>query len=100
MGQARRAREAARIHTVPLGQYEHVASAHHAEFPKPVPGQHLWTLIGMWRIDPATLAASGPTAAPVLLDHENLVSIEGPGCFWCEQPYSPDLAAEPCAGEP
>jgi hypothetical protein len=67
---------------------------HHAHIPDPRPGEHMWTVVGMWRI------ANPNRGGRIDLDLENLVTLEGPGCFVCEQPYTPELAAKPCAGEP
>ncbi len=36
----------------------------------------------------------------VNLDLENLLTIDGPGCFICEEIFSPQLAALPCPGNP
>ncbi|MGW5291528.1 hypothetical protein [Streptomyces bacillaris] len=33
-----------------------------------------------------------------ILDHENLLTIEGTGCFKCEQPYSKYIAHRKCTG--
>ncbi len=60
------------------------------DLPVPKPGIHLWVVMPMFQVD--------PTADRVELDRENLLTIEGPGCFWCEQPWSPELAAHPCTG--
>lgn len=65
---------------------------YNATLPTPPPGEHLWTLLGVWRI-------TDPTADHVDLDIENLLSIEGPGCFVCERPYAVAVAG-PCPGEP
>lgn len=59
-------------------------------WPARVPGQHLWIVVPMFRVN--------PEAERVDLDGENLLSIEGPGCFWCEQPWTSELAAKPCGG--
>lgn len=61
---------------------------HHHTFPNRVPGQHMWIVLSMFRVD--------PTADRAFLDRENLLSIEGPGCFWCERSYTPEIAAKPC----
>jgi hypothetical protein len=55
------------------------------------PGTHLWVYVAAW-------AAADPRAAEAHLDSENLVSITGPGCFKCEQPFSNRLARKPCRG--
>lgn len=61
-------------------------------FPDPVPGKHLWIVAGMWSVN--------PTAERFELDTENLLNLTCPGCFWCEQEYTPGLACRPCPGEP
>ena len=32
------------------------------------------------------------------LDHENLLSVNGPGCYKCEKTYSAKVDAAPCTG--
>lgn len=59
--------------------------------PETRPGKHLWVIAGMWRVDPRQVNE-------VHLDLENLISIEGPGCYHCEQAYTPELAARSCEG--
>lgn len=59
----------------------------------PGPGKHLWIIAGCWRVDPESIAGRD-----CHLDIENLLSLDGPGCFKCEQHYSPELAAKPCSG--
>ncbi len=59
---------------------------------RPTPdGEHMWILVGMWKVDPEERGR-------VHLDLENLLTIEGPGCFKCEQPWSPELAKTRCPG--
>lgn len=65
---------------------------HHADMPTPKPGDHQWTVLAMWHVN--------PTADHLDLDTENLLTIEGPGCYICEQTWSPEAAAKPCPGEP
>lgn len=63
----------------------------------PRTGDHLWMVVAVYRCaDPATVA-SGQT---VHMDAENLLSIEGPGCFHCEQPWTERLAQRRCKGRP
>lgn len=57
------------------------------------PGQHLWMALGMWQI-------KDPSSGKLMLDVENLMTIEGPGCYICEEPYTPELAAKACPGDP
>lgn len=63
-------------------------------------GEHLWTLLTMHRVsdDMIRRLNNGETPGPELLDHENLLTLEGPGCFKCEQPYTPYLAHRKCTG--
>jgi hypothetical protein len=68
------------------------------------PGEHLWIMTAAWRLtDPAKAYAATMTPEfdednSYLLDGENIISLAGPGCFKCEQIYSPTLAAQPCTG--
>lgn len=63
---------------------------HHKQMTDPGQGKHLWTVVGCWSVQPGKTGYN--------LDIENLLTIEGPGCFKCEQPYTSELAAEPCKG--
>jgi len=62
----------------------------------PRSGDHIWLIITAYRVDPARWT---PGHSPHL-DTENLVSIVGPGCYYCERPYSERLARRRCPGEP
>lgn len=55
------------------------------------PGAHLWVYVAGW-------AAADPRARQAQLDAENLISLTGPGCWKCEQPFSNRLAKRPCRG--
>jgi len=72
----------------------------HAELADPGPGEHLWTILTMHRVgdDMIRRLNAGEPAGPALLDHENLLTLEGPGCFKCEEPYSRYLAHRKCTG--
>lgn len=63
----------------------------HATLPEPN-GRHLWIFAGMWRVQ-------NPAASHQNFDVENLLTVEGPGCFWCEQTWKPTIGAK-CPGEP
>jgi hypothetical protein len=63
---------------------------YHKSMTDPGEGKHLWTVVGCWSVIPG---ADGYN-----LDIENLLTIEGPGCYKCEQPFSQELAAKPCGG--
>lgn len=56
----------------------------------PGPGVHLWTVITMFKVT--------PSADDFFLDQENLITIQGPGCYKCERPFSPALDQTPCPG--
>lgn len=62
---------------------------HHATLP-PFNGRHLWCFVGMWTV-------KNPAASYQNFDMENLVTVEGPGCFWCEQQWSSTIGAH-CPG--
>lgn len=62
------------------------------DFPEQRPGVHLWTTMHLYR-------CAEPEADQFFADMENLITIEGPGCYWCEEPYTRDLAGKPCKGE-
>jgi len=59
------------------------------------PGAHVWVMLGAWQIPDPSAITSRETFT---LDHENLINLSGPGCYKCEQEYSPELAASPCTG--
>lgn len=62
----------------------------------PRAGDHLWTVVTMYQVDPAKW--SDPDHLPIL-DHESLLTVAGPGCYYCEQRYSPQLASRRCKGD-
>jgi hypothetical protein len=72
-----------------------IEAAHkaHARFASPPPGIHQWIVMASW-------AVKNPRATQYQLDVENLLTIEGPGCFVCEEPFNEQMAALPCPGEP
>lgn len=61
----------------------------------PRTGDHLWMVATVYRVVPQQW--TDPTHTPTL-DAENLLSMVGPGCYHCGQPYSPRLATRRCAG--
>jgi len=65
-----------------------VVGFHGAPLPERKPGEHMWIVLTMYRVN--------PVADRYDLDRENLLTIEGPGCYWCEQPYTAELASRPC----
>ncbi|RFU83586.1 hypothetical protein DY218_27140 [Streptomyces triticagri] len=66
----------------------------------PGPGEHLWTVIVMHRVSDETIRAfnRAEKAPSGLFDGDSLMSIQGPGCYKCEQPYDRSMAIRPCTG--
>jgi len=64
-----------------------------SDLPAVVPGEHYWIVAGMWKIDPESWCSG----KQVHLDLENMVSIDGPGCFHCGVAWSKDVG--PCPGD-
>jgi hypothetical protein len=62
----------------------------------PHSAEHLWVVLPMYRVDPKNLT-DGETG---YLDRENLLTIEGPGCYYCEKPYTKNLLMRRCTGNP
>lgn len=62
----------------------------------PRSGDHFWVMGLLYKVDPEKLAAGEQG----ILDTENLVSMQGPGCYYCEQVYTPLLAKRRCNGDP
>lgn len=50
----------------------------------PRTGNHLWLMHAAFKVDPSTW--TGDTKPH--LNAESLMALAGPGCFYCEQPYS------------
>lgn len=59
----------------------------------PRTGDHLWSVMTMYRVQPAMW--QDPTATPHL-DMENLLTVQGPFCYYCEKPYTALLATRRC----
>lgn len=66
---------------------------YHAPMAPPPAGVHQWVVVAAWVV-------KNPGGEQYNLDTENLLSIEGPGCLICEEPYTQELAAMRCPGEP
>jgi hypothetical protein len=65
---------------------------HNARIPLPPDGQHLWCNFAVFLL-------AHPDADSQLMDLENLITIEGPGCLICELPWDPVIDGEPCMGD-
>lgn len=57
--------------------------------------EHYWLMIASFHVKPEIWKPEDRAN----LDMENLVSLVGPGCFYCESSYSAELASKPCAGD-
>jgi hypothetical protein len=57
-------------------------------------GDHLWTAMATFLVDPERLTTGGPG----LLDSENLGGVYL-GCYRCEQAYEPRLLKRRCPGD-
>jgi len=55
-------------------------------------GRHLWIVAAVFRV-------ANPAATNFNLDLENALTLEGPGCWHCEQQWKPTIGAK-CPGEP
>lgn len=60
-------------------------------------GDHLWTVLTMYRVADPAAAMSGHTQ---YLDSENLLMTTPIGCYYCEQTYTKTLADRRCPGKP
>lgn len=71
-----------------------------AQLVDPGPGEHFWTILTMHRVGDEAIRRlnRGEDPGTGLLDHENLLTVEGPGCFKCEQQYSRYIAHRKCTG--
>jgi hypothetical protein len=65
----------------------------------PPPGKHLWIVAVTHVVSDDSAAAAYHGTGRVNLDAETVASLVT-GCYVCEEPYSPGLAARACAGEP
>lgn len=63
----------------------------HATMPEYV-GKHLWIFV-------AVFAVQEPARSNQDFDSENLLTIEGPGCYWCEQVWKSTIGSK-CPGVP
>lgn len=63
----------------------------------PATHKHLWVAVTMYEVNPAR--AVDPDQ-PTYLDSENLLTVAGPACFYCEEGYTPRRAASRCPGQP
>jgi len=82
---------------VSTGQTERIDPVDRIPDFDPRSGDHLWTVITAYRVVPEQW--KDPTHTPHL-DHESLLSVTAPGCFHCEEYWTPRLASRRCPGKP
>lgn len=76
---------------VSTGLKQESVSKFHATLPA-FNGRHMWVFTGMWQVQ-------NPAREQHHFDFENLLTVEGPGCFWCEQVWTATIGAH-CPGDP
>jgi hypothetical protein len=66
----------------------------------PGAGEHLWVMAAAFQVADSTIKAmnEGKDPGDQHMDHENLISLQGPGCYKCEEPYSKRMALRRCKG--
>lgn len=89
---AQAVRDAGRIVPVEVGPKVEAVQHHGAALPEVVPGEHCWVTAALWRV-------TDPKAEKFHLDLENLISIDGPGCFHCGVTFAEPKAKQPCPGD-
>jgi hypothetical protein len=82
------------------GVRQTIQPRHLPEDPEPG-GSHQWVITGAWRLSEAEAErqATGK-GGEVHLDVENLLAVDGPGCWVCEQVWTPAIARSACPGDP
>lgn len=63
-------------------------------------GKHLWIFSVAFRAADELIErmGTGEPSGAVLFDHENVITVQGPGCYKCEQSFHPAMLAKPCRG--
>ena len=51
-------------------------------------GEHMWVMVSLYQVTPNNERYD--------MDMENLMTIEGPGCYYCERSWTEEVAASPC----
>lgn len=75
---------------------QQAANKFHADIIDPGEGRHLWIMTAIYEIKRPELLHTKDY--DLFLDLENLITLEGVGCFKCEKIYSGNLAGKPCKG--
>lgn len=73
---------------------------HNQDMTDPGEGEHLWIVSAIFKVSQVTIETlnRGEDPGAVNLDHENLLTIEGPGCWKCEEKYSKRMSFRRCTG--
>lgn len=79
--------------STPANTVRVAAEVHRVPAYDPDTGAHLWVVTAYWKVNPSD------DGLPIL-DRENMISLFGPMCYWCERAYSPAVEAERCLGRP
>jgi hypothetical protein len=61
----------------------------------PFRGEHFWMVAVAYHVLPELVSMAGPSS----LDHENIVSVTGIFCCYCDRPLIEYLIKEPCNGQ-
>lgn len=59
-------------------------------------GKHFWVVNVVFRANPENMENE---KEPFYADHENIVNFNGPGCYFCYQFYTPEIAAQKCRAD-
>lgn len=78
--------------------YEYVSEVNRIPEYDLIARKHLWIMTVVYSVDPEKVArpAEGDQA---ILDHETLIALLGPGCYYCLHPYVPWVPLS-CSGVP
>lgn len=91
MGKGARNRQQRRLPQAMVTGTDVYFEAKPAEMP-PFQGQHMWVVAAAFRVVPEPGKSYD-------LDMENLLTVDGPGCWYCERRWSPLIASIPCPGD-
>jgi len=84
----------------PTAPKQHIDGDRARQFPAEKAGEHLWIVTAAYRVSDQLAAAMEEGSDNQLhMDRESLLTIQGPGCMWCEQPWTRAIAARPCVGD-
>lgn len=72
---------------------------HRQDIADPGPGEHLWISVVAFRTGEHIINGLVKGEKPsILFDHENILTVEGPACFKCEQVFTKRLFHRKCTG--